>query len=161
MVVQCRGGNLFSHRRLPKSRGGVFKLVGAEGIGAFDQFGLGVGLRVQGLGAEQHQGECRQGGARVPFGALGDQHFQEQEQDGGNEPRHHEVLVIDVAHGGDACLLEVVLELQDGGQLHKTGRGACVGSPARLRGLEEGGFIQTRDHGLARRIGAESGRSSA
>ena len=71
MVVQCCGGNLFAHRRLPKPRGGVFKLVGAEGVGAFDQFGLGVGLRVQGLGAEQHQGECGQAARECHLGRLG------------------------------------------------------------------------------------------
>ena len=161
LVIQCGGGGLFVHRRFPKPRGGVFKLVGAEGVGAFDHFGLGVGLREQGLGAKQSQGECRQRRTRSPLGTLGDHHFQEQKQDCGNEPRHQEVLVIHVAHGGDASLFEVVLELQDGRQLHKSGSGPGVGSSAGLGGLEEGGFIQSRDHGLARRVGAESGRSSA
>ena len=161
LVVQCGGGGLFVHRRFSKPRGGVFKLVGAEGFGAFDHFGLGVGLREQGLGAKQHQGECRQGRAGTPLGTLGDHHFQEQEQDCGNEPRHQEVFVIHVAHGGDASLFEVVLELQDGRQLHKSGRGPGVGSSAGLRGLEEGGFIQSRDHGLSRRVGAESRGASA
>ena len=104
LVVQRGGRGLFVHRCLTKPRGGVFKLVGAESVGAFDQFGLGVGLRVQRLGANQSQDECRKGCARASFGTLGDQHFQEQKQYGGNEPRHQKVLVIDVAHGGDACL---------------------------------------------------------
>ena len=114
LVVQCCGGGLFVHRRFSKSCGGVFKLVGAEGFSAFDHFGFGVGLREKDLRAKHRHGKRRQGRAGTPFGTLGDHHFQEQEQDCGNEPRHQKVLVIDVAHGGDACLFEVVLELQDG-----------------------------------------------
>ena len=157
LVVESERGRFNIRGGFAKRNRSVFEAVFAKGRCPVDKISAGVRLAVS--------LECRPNGKQPhgdhgnvlsPEGPARNNGFKRQEQCREEKPRHQMMFVVDIAHGGNARLFQVIFELDQGGQLHKARRCPSVRSGTGLSSLYQGGFVESRHHGLSIGVCAES-----
>ena len=104
---------------------------------------------------------CKQNTGGCPCFGLSEwasrqERFHQQKADRKDEPRHEPMLVIHKAHRGHRSCFKVLFEVQKWSQLHKALTCSDVGAASSLCRFQQGGFVQARNHRVARCIFSEA-----
>ena len=161
LIVMSKRGGFRIHRRSSKFDNGFAGQAVVKGFCASDEVlarrCLGPTCDVDAQRKRKQQGQT----GLATEGPFREKGFEQQQERGQHQPRHQEVLKVDVADRRDLSAIQAVFELQERCQLHVALRGPGVRASSSLCGFHQRCLVQTRDHGLTAFVGAKSRRPAS